>query len=191
MTPSQIPFCEQFDLTTRISAKALETADTTLIDSGELLRNGKADSSTSDDDSEDEDDEEKSERAARQPDQYRNVLNKIRETLIEGGFSTTLIKDPSAAPSAPAPGAAGLAERHICRIGINSIASPGWRSKTPQVGQYSLCNMTASNPLILPFFYFYLLLTGPLQILACSSWTSSVQFWSCGDHDPRTSLRKQ
>ncbi|KAG0051696.1 Elongator subunit elp4 [Gryganskiella cystojenkinii] len=131
LTPSQIPFCEQFDLTTRISAKALETADTTLIDSGELLRNGNItdnSAASDDDDSDGEDDDERSARIAKQPDQYRNVLDKIRETLIEGGFSTTLVKDPSAAT----PGGAGLAERHICRIGINSIASPSWRSKTPQ-----------------------------------------------------------
>ncbi|KAF9131993.1 Elongator subunit elp4 [Mortierella sp. 14UC] len=129
LTPSQIPFCEQFDLTTRISAKALESADTTLIDSGELQKNIMADDS----DLEDSDDEFSSSDSAStgrsQPDLYRNVLDKVRETLIQGGFSTTLLKDPSA--PAPAPGAAGLAERHICRIGINSIASPSWRSKTP------------------------------------------------------------
>ncbi|KAG0273677.1 Elongator subunit elp4 [Linnemannia exigua] len=129
LTPSQIPFCEQFDLTTRISAKALESADTTLIDSGELQKNVQA----GDSDLEDSDDEFSSSGSAsvgrNQPDLYRNVLDKIRETLIQGGFSTTLLKDPSA--PAPAPGAAGLAERHICRIGINSIASPSWRSKTP------------------------------------------------------------
>ncbi|GJJ77862.1 elongator complex protein 4 [Entomortierella parvispora] len=132
LTPSQIPFCEQFDLTTRISAKALETADTTLIDSGELLRNKLSDNDNTDDSDDDDEDEDNytAQRAERQPDQYRNVLDKIRETLIEGGFSTTLVKDPSAAPAAATPGA--LAERHICRIGINSIASPSWRSKTPQ-----------------------------------------------------------
>lgn len=135
LTPSQIPFCEQFDLTTRISAKALETADTTLIDSGELLRNKLTDKSNTDDsdddDDDDDDDADSAQRAERQPDQYRNVLDKIRETLIEGGFSTTLVKDPSAAPTSATP--APLAERHICRVGINSIASPSWRSKTPQV----------------------------------------------------------
>ncbi|KAG0379178.1 Elongator subunit elp4 [Mortierella sp. AD032] len=129
LTPSQIPFCEQFDLTTRISAKALESADTTLIDSGELQKNVQ----TGDSDLEDSDDEFSSSGSAsverNQPDLYRNVLDKIRETLIQGGFSTTLLKDPSA--PAPTPGAAGLAERHICRIGINAIASPSWRSKTP------------------------------------------------------------
>ncbi|KAF9909261.1 Elongator subunit elp4 [Linnemannia zychae] len=128
LTPSQIPFCEQFDLTTRISAKALESADTTLIDSGELQKNVQTDDS----DVEGSDDDSSfggSASVRSQPDLYRNVLDKIRETLIQGGFSTTLLKDPSA--PAPAPGAAGLAERHICRIGINSIASPSWRSKTP------------------------------------------------------------
>ncbi|KAK3842384.1 MAG: PAXNEB protein-domain-containing protein [Linnemannia gamsii] len=129
LTPSQIPFCEQFDLTTRISAKALESADTTLIDSGELQKNVQ----TGDSDLEDSDDEFSPSGSVsverNQPDLYRNVLDKIRETLIQGGFSTTLLKDPSA--PAPTPGAAGLAERHICRIGINSIASPSWRSKTP------------------------------------------------------------
>ncbi|KAG0287028.1 Elongator subunit elp4 [Linnemannia gamsii] len=126
-TPSQIPFCEQFDLTTRISAKALESADTTLIDSGELQKAVLAGDSDLEDDS--DDDLAASVAGRNQPDLYRNVLDKIRETLIQGGFSTTLLKDPSA--PAPAPGTAGLAERHICRIGINSIASPSWRSKTP------------------------------------------------------------
>ncbi|KAI8600422.1 PAXNEB protein-domain-containing protein [Dissophora ornata] len=102
LKPSQIPFCEQFDLTTRISAKALDDADGEDASSGGTGRT----------------------------DLYRNVLDKIRDTIIQGGFSTTLVKDPSA--SVPAPGAAGLAERHICRIGINSVASPSWRSKTPQ-----------------------------------------------------------
>ncbi|KAF9082250.1 Elongator subunit elp4 [Mortierella sp. AD031] len=129
LTPSQVPFCEQFDLTTRISAKALESADTTLIDSGELQKTVEA----GDSDVEDSDDDFSTGGAAssgrNQPDLYRNVLDKIRETIIHGGFSTTLVKDPIA--PAPAPGAAGLAERHICRIGINSIASPSWRSKTP------------------------------------------------------------
>ncbi|KAG0004201.1 Elongator subunit elp4 [Entomortierella chlamydospora] len=124
LTPSQIPFCEQFDLTTRISAKALETADTVLIDSGELRKNTSKDSGVESEDS-DEDDTSRE-----QPDQYRNVLDKIRETIVQGGFSTTLVKDPSA--PVPTPTAAGLAGRHICRIGINSIASPSWRSKTPQ-----------------------------------------------------------
>ncbi|KAF8940093.1 Elongator subunit elp4 [Dissophora ornata] len=131
LKPSQIPFCEQFDLTTRISAKALESADTTLIDSGELMRNmniGK-DSGIDSDDS-DADGEDASSGGTGRTDLYRNVLDKIRDTIIQGGFSTTLVKDPSA--SVPAPGAAGLAERHICRIGINSVASPSWRSKTPQ-----------------------------------------------------------
>ncbi|KAF9351767.1 Elongator subunit elp4 [Mortierella sp. AD094] len=126
LTPSQIPFCEQFDLTTRISAKALETADTVLIDSGELRKNTSKGSGAESEDSDlDEDDISRD-----QPDQYRNVLDKIRETIVQGGFSTTLVKDPSAPVSAPT--AAGLAERHICRIGINSIASPSWRSKSPQ-----------------------------------------------------------
>ncbi|KAH7047273.1 PAXNEB protein-domain-containing protein [Linnemannia elongata] len=131
LTPSQIPFCEQFDLTTRISAKALESADTTLIDSGELQKAVQTGDSDLEDDSDDDFSTSGSTSAAgkNQPDLYRNVLDKIRETLIQGGFSTTLLKDPSA--PAPAPGAAGLAERHICRIGINSIASPSWRSKTP------------------------------------------------------------
>ncbi|KAG0201342.1 Elongator subunit elp4 [Mortierella sp. GBA30] len=130
LTPSQIPFCEQFDLTTRISAKALESADTVLIDSGELLKNvnSSKDSGIDSDNSDDEEDEGRGTKP-NLPDQYRSVLDKIRETLIQGGFSTTLVKDPSV-PS-PTPGAAGLAERHICRIGINSIASPSWRSKTP------------------------------------------------------------
>ncbi|KAI7816647.1 PAXNEB protein-domain-containing protein [Gamsiella multidivaricata] len=133
LTPSQIPFCEQFDLTTRISAKALESADTTLIDSGELLRSMNSDISKdsgidSDESSLDEDDSDSSGR--NQQDLYRSVLDKIRETVIQGGFSTTLVKDPS--EPAPAPSAAGLSKRHICRIGINSIASPSWRSKTPQ-----------------------------------------------------------
>ncbi|KAF9190522.1 Elongator subunit elp4 [Haplosporangium sp. Z 11] len=133
LTPSQIPFCEQFDLTTRISAKALESADTTLIDSGELLKSMNRQSNNKDSgidsgDSDTEDDEDVS--GKNQPDLYRNVLDKLRETIIHGGFSTTLVKDPSA--PTPTPSAAGLADRHICRIGINSIASPSWRSKTPQ-----------------------------------------------------------
>ncbi|KAF9387008.1 Elongator subunit elp4 [Podila verticillata] len=119
---SQIPFCEQFDLTTRISAKALESADTTLIDSGELLKSAAVEDGDSDGDDYGTDPKNR-------PDQYRNVLDKIRETLIEGGFSTTLTKD---AVAKPAQSPAALAERHICRIGINSIASPSWRSKTPQ-----------------------------------------------------------
>lgn len=136
LTPSQIPFCEQFDLTTRISAKALESADTTLIDSGELQKAVQTGNSDVEDDSDDDFSTSGSASAAgkNQPDLYRNVLDKIRETLIQGGFSTTLLKDPSA--PAPAPGAAGLAERHICRIGINSIASPSWRNKTPHVRHY-------------------------------------------------------
>ncbi|KAF9427859.1 Elongator subunit elp4 [Entomortierella beljakovae] len=121
-TPSQIPFCEQFDLTTRISAKALETADTVLIDAGDLRKNNH------DEEMKDEGDNEDILRD--QPDLYRNVLDKIRETIIQGGFSTSLVKDPLAPP--PPPGAKGAADRHICRIGINSIASPSWRSKTPQ-----------------------------------------------------------
>ncbi|KAG0349432.1 Elongator subunit elp4 [Podila minutissima] len=119
---SQIPFCEQFDLTTRISAKALESADTTLIDSGELLKSASIDNGDNDGDDYDGNDPKD------RPDQYRNVLDRIRETLIEGGFSTTLTKD-AVAKQAQSP--AALAERHICRIGINSIASPSWRSKTP------------------------------------------------------------
>ncbi|KAG0224191.1 PAXNEB protein-domain-containing protein [Mortierella sp. GBAus27b] len=129
VTPSQIPFCEQFDLTTRISAKALETADTTLIDSGELMKDtSRIDQS----DYSDSEDDSLSGSGARnnQPDLYRSVLDKVRETIIHGGFSTTLVKDPS--EPAPAQGAKGLSERHVCRIGINSIASPSWRSKTPQ-----------------------------------------------------------
>ncbi|KAI1317149.1 Elongator subunit elp4 [Mortierella claussenii] len=131
-TAAQIPFCEQFDLTTRISAKALESADTTLIDSGELLRHTYTlDHDVESDDDRDEKDSDTSlaeeSAGARQCDLYRIVLDKIREALIQGGFSTTLVKDPSAPSSA-----AALAERHICRIGINSIASPSWRSKTPQ-----------------------------------------------------------
>ena len=111
----------------------METADTTLIDSGELLRNKLTDESDADesDDDDEDDDADTAQRAERQPDQYRNVLDKIRETLIEGGFSTTLVKDPSAASATATP--APLAERHICRVGINSLASPSWRSKTPQV----------------------------------------------------------
>ncbi|KAF9113391.1 Elongator subunit elp4 [Mortierella sp. AM989] len=126
LTPSQIPFCEQFDLTTRISSKALETADTILIDSGELRktasRGSGAESEASDLDEEDI--------AKEHPDQYKNVLDKIRETIVQGGFSTTLVKDSST--PVPTLGVTGLAERHICRIGINSIASPSWRSKSPQ-----------------------------------------------------------
>ncbi|KAF9921937.1 Elongator subunit elp4 [Linnemannia zychae] len=131
LTPSQIPFCEQFDLTTRISAKALESADTTLIDSGEMQRALRVGDSDLDSESDDETGSSgiTSTTDRNQFDLYRNVLDKIRDTLIQGGFSTTLLKDPSA--PAPAPGAVGLAERHICRIGINSIASPSWRSKTP------------------------------------------------------------
>ncbi|KAG0036855.1 Elongator subunit elp4 [Podila clonocystis] len=119
---SQIPFCEQFDLTTRISAKALESADTTLIDSGELLKSAIIE------DRDNEDDDYDSNDPKNRPDQYRDVLDRIRETLIEGGFSTTLTKDAVAKPAQPP---AALAERHICRIGINSIASPSWRSKSP------------------------------------------------------------
>jgi len=135
LTPSQVPFCEQFDLTTRISAKALESADTTLIDSGELMKdmtrnlNKSGVEQSEDSDLEDDEDSMASGAQRNQPDLYRNVLDKIRETVIHGGFSTTLVKDPSI----PAQGTTGLSERHICRIGINSIASPSWRSKTPQV----------------------------------------------------------
>ncbi|KAK3808450.1 MAG: PAXNEB protein-domain-containing protein [Benniella sp.] len=134
LTPSQVPFCEQFDLTTRISAKALESADTTLIDSGELMKdmtrnlNKSGVEQSEDSDLEDDDDSMAAGDQRNQPDLYRNVLDKIRETVIHGGFSTTLVKDPSV----PAQGTTGLSERHICRIGINSIASPSWRSKTPQ-----------------------------------------------------------
>ncbi|KAF9934544.1 Elongator subunit elp4 [Mortierella alpina] len=135
LKPNQIPFCEQFDLTTRISAKALESADTVLIDSGELLKNerkGVQDSGIESGDSDQDDNDAATARDSRnQPDQYRNLLDRIRETLVQGEFSTTLVKDPSAPATGPAPGAPGLAERHICRIGINSIASPSWRSKTP------------------------------------------------------------
>ncbi|KAF9914453.1 Elongator subunit elp4 [Lobosporangium transversale] len=136
-TPNQIPFCEQFDLTTRISARALETADTTLIDSGDLLRhisvNNQEIAGSDLDDSENENEDDNpsaAEIVSNQPDLYRNVLDKIRETVVNGGFSTTLVKDPLA--PLPAPGAVNLSGRHVCRIGINSIASPSWRSKTPQ-----------------------------------------------------------
>ncbi|KAG0229156.1 Elongator subunit elp4 [Actinomortierella wolfii] len=125
---AQVPFCEQFDLTTRISAKALESADVVLIDSGEMMRSAEESQDTGDD-SEDDMDTAAAGKGKQEVDLYRKVLDKIRETLVEGGFSTTLTKDPSSSSaSAPTP---GLSERHIFRIGINSIASPSWRSKTP------------------------------------------------------------
>ncbi|KAF9979116.1 Elongator subunit elp4 [Actinomortierella ambigua] len=126
-TTSQVLFCEQFDLTTRISAKALESADTVLIDSGELMRS-EEESHDAQTDSDAETDVA-ADSSTQEVDLYRKVLERIRETLIEDGFSTTLSKnlnDTSAATPA-----IGLSERHIFRIGINSIASPSWRSKTP------------------------------------------------------------
>ncbi|KAG0328956.1 Elongator subunit elp4, partial [Podila humilis] len=134
-TPNQIPFCEQFDLTTRISAKALESADTTLIDSEELSKTTTTTTTTTttveDSDNEDDSDYSADNNPKSRPDQYRNVLDKIRETIIEGGFSTTLSSSKDSNGAKPSSSPAPLSERHICRIGINSIASPSWRSKTP------------------------------------------------------------
>lgn len=189
LTPSQIPFCEQFDLTTRISAKALESADTTLIDSGELQKAVQASDSDLEDDS--DDDLAPSASGRNQPDLYRNVLDKIRETLIQGGFSTTLLKDPSA--PAPAPGAAGLAERHICRIGINSIASPSWRSKTPHVrhhlrhfSSYMLDFLTRQSYLTHITIWYRLI--GLVQVFACVAWIVAVQFRRSCDYNPCSPL---
>ncbi|KAF9162346.1 Elongator subunit elp4 [Actinomortierella ambigua] len=126
-TASQVPFCEQFDLTTRISAKALESADTLLIDSGELMR---SEEEIQDSEVEsDIDSDMTADRNKQEVDLYRKVLEKIRDNLVEGGFSTTMTKNLNDSPTATP--AAGLSERHIFRIGINSIASPSWRSKTP------------------------------------------------------------
>ncbi|OBZ90035.1 Elongator complex protein 4 [Choanephora cucurbitarum] len=88
------PYCSQFDLTKRIPADILEKAST------EIVR------WTHESDEKDDHDD------------YAILLDKIRQIVVDGQFSSTK-------PVAPG------TVRNALRVGIHSLASPSWQSESP------------------------------------------------------------
>ncbi|RCH81612.1 hypothetical protein CU098_000042, partial [Rhizopus stolonifer] len=88
------PYCSQFDLTKRIPANILEEAHTEIMQWTHEL-----------DEKDDHDD-------------YSILLDKIRQVVLNGNFSSAI----PVAPGTP---------RHALRVAIHSLASPSWQYKTP------------------------------------------------------------
>ena len=95
------PYCSQFDLTKRIPADILEKAST------EIVR------WTHESDEKDDHDD------------YAILLDKIRQIVVDGQFSSTK-------PVAPG------TVRNALRVGIHSLASPSWQSESPNVSHFRL-----------------------------------------------------
>ncbi|RUO95905.1 PAXNEB protein-domain-containing protein, partial [Jimgerdemannia flammicorona] len=127
-TQSPILFCHTYDLTKRIPAAAVEAASLSLIEIPSEFDDGYEDGQ----------------------DDYAVLLERIRRVVEEDGFrhrrstlpiSSSQPRHPSSLTPSPSTG-----DRNALRIGIHSLASPHWRSRTSHVSNPLLSRLVVPLP---------------------------------------------